>query len=94
MDDDLGSGLHHHRFITHDVIHMRMGVDDVLDFIDTLQLRLRNEPLPIISRIDEQTLLCLFISDQIAKDRKISDLVLIDNHLLPPGGPDFLYYNS
>jgi hypothetical protein len=84
MDDDFGSGLLCHLCVPHDMVHMRMGVDDILDLIQSMRARFCEKPLGIIRGIDEQSFLTLLIPDQITENPKVSHLILFDNHLLPP----------
>jgi hypothetical protein len=66
------------------MVHMRMGVNDILNFIQPMRFDFCEKPLSIIRGIDKQPFPTLLISDQITKDPKISDLILFDNHLLSP----------
>src|SRR4030043_656231 len=84
MNDDLRSRLLGHGGISHNMVDVSVSIDDIFNFIDTLGFCLRKQKVRIIRRIDEKALLCLFVSDQIAKDCKIPDLILLDAHLLPP----------
>jgi hypothetical protein len=66
------------------MVHMRMGVDDILDLIQAKGFCIGQKLARIVCRIDEQSLVGLLISNQIAEHRKISNLVLLHYHLLPP----------
>src|SRR4030043_1715749 len=84
MNDDLRSRFFGHGGISHNMVDVSVSIDDIFNFINTLGFCLRKQKVRVIGRIDEQALLCLFVSDQIAKDCKIPDLILLGEHLLPP----------
>src|SRR4030042_1112595 len=93
MNDDLRSRLLGHGGISHNMVDVSVSIDDIFNFIDTLGFCLRKQKIRIIGRIDEQTLLCLLVSDQITKDGKIPNLILLDDHLLPPVSTHLFHYN-
>jgi hypothetical protein len=66
------------------MVDVSVSIDDIFNFIDPLGFCLRKQKVRIIGRIDEQTLLCLLVPDQIAKDGKVPNLILLDDHRLPP----------
>ncbi len=55
--------------------------------------RFREKPLGIIRRINEQTFPTFLISNQITEHCKITNLILLNNHLLPPPQRISHYYN-
>jgi hypothetical protein len=74
------------------MVHMRMGVNDISDLSQPMSAGFCKKLLGIICGIDEQPFLALFVSDQIAKNSKVSHLILFDYHLLPPNPSAFLNY--
>src|SRR4030043_1746093 len=94
MNDDLRSRFLGHGGISHNMVDVSVSIDDIFNFIDPLGFCLRKQKVRIISRIDEQTLLCLLVPDQIAKDGEVPNLILLDDHMLPPVSTHLFHYNS
>ena len=80
VDDNLSPGSPFHLCISHDVVNMAMGIDDIGDF-DPEFLGLLDQHLGLIGRVDYQTLTGLLVPNEVGENGEAPDFILSQYHL-------------